>query len=104
VMIGHMAMIHACTIKDGAMIGITACIMDDAVVETGAMVAAGAFISPKKIVGAGEVWAGRPAKFWRMMSDMDKHYFQSGVDHYFELGREYRTGEPHSRPWEESKP
>jgi carbonic anhydrase/acetyltransferase-like protein (isoleucine patch superfamily) len=104
VMIGHMAMIHACTIKDGAMVGMTACIMDDAVVETGAMVAAGAFISPKKIVGPGEVWAGRPAKFWRMMSDMDKHYFRSGVDHYFELGREYRTGEPHSRPWEEPKP
>jgi len=104
VMIGHMAMIHACTIHSGAMIGMTACIMDDAVVETGAMVAAGAFISPKKIVGAGEVWAGRPAKFWRMMSDLDKHYFRSGVDHYFELGREYRTGEPHSRPWDEPKP
>ena len=36
VMIGHMAMIHACTIKDNAMIGMTACIMDDAVVESGA--------------------------------------------------------------------
>ena len=50
VMIGHMAMIHACTIKDDAMIGMTACIMDEAVVESGAMVAAGAFISPKKVV------------------------------------------------------
>jgi carbonic anhydrase/acetyltransferase-like protein (isoleucine patch superfamily) len=100
VMIGHMAMIHACTIKDGAMIGMTACIMDDAVVETGGMVAAGAFISPRKVVGSGEIWAGRPAKFWRMMSDQDRHYLLSGVDHYFELGREYRTGEPHSRPWD----
>ena len=53
------------------MIGMTACIMDDAVVETGAMVAAGAFVTPKKVVGAGEVWAGRPAKFWRMMSEQD---------------------------------
>jgi len=103
VMIGHMAMIHACTIKDGAMIGMTACIMDDAVVETGAMVAAGAFVSPKKIVGPGEVWAGRPAKFWRMMNEQDLHYFHSGVEHYYELGREYRTGEPHSRPWEDRK-
>src|SRR5579859_5203297 len=28
VMIGHMAMIHACTVQDGAMIGMTACLMD----------------------------------------------------------------------------
>ena len=103
VMIGHMAMIHACTIKDNAMIGMTACIMDEAVVETGAMVAAGAFVSPKKVVGSGEVWAGRPAKFWRMMSEQDLYYFHSGVEHYYELGREYRTGEPHSRPWEDRK-
>lgn len=103
VMIGHMAMIHACTIKDDAMIGMTACIMDEAVVESGAMVAAGAFVSPKKVVGPGEVWAGRPAKFWRNMSEQDLYYFRSGVEHYYELGREYRTGEPHSRPWEERK-
>jgi carbonic anhydrase/acetyltransferase-like protein (isoleucine patch superfamily) len=98
VMIGHMAMIHACTIESGAMIGMTACIMDDAVVETGAMVAAGAFISPNKIVKSGEVWAGRPAKFWRPMSEQDRYYFHSGVEHYCELGEEYRTGKPHTRP------
>jgi carbonic anhydrase/acetyltransferase-like protein (isoleucine patch superfamily) len=97
VMIGHMAMIHACTIQSGAMIGMTACVMDDSIVETGAMVAAGALVSPGKLVKANEVWAGRPAKFWRMMSDQDRHYFHSGVQHYCELGNEYRTGEPHSR-------
>jgi carbonic anhydrase/acetyltransferase-like protein (isoleucine patch superfamily) len=98
VMIGHMAMIHACTIHSHAMIGMTACIMDDAVVEGGSMVAAGAFVSPGKIVKSGEVWAGRPAKYWRPMSEQDRYYFESGVEHYFELGREYRTGEPHTRP------
>ncbi len=103
VMIGHMAMVHACTIQDHAMIGMTACLMDDAVVESHAMVAAGAFISPGKIVKSGEVWAGRPAKMWRQMSDQDRHYFESGIEHYYELGREYRTGEPHTRPWEENK-
>ncbi|MDB5394613.1 MAG: gamma carbonic anhydrase family protein [Rhodospirillales bacterium] len=97
VMIGHMAMIHACTIQSGAMIGMTACVMDNSVVETDAMVAAGALISPNKTVKTGEVWAGRPGKFWRVMNDQDRHYFRSGVEHYFELGREYRTGEPHSR-------
>lgn len=93
VMIGHMAMIHACTIQDDAMIGMSTCILDDAVVESGAMVAAGALVSPKKVVRSGEVWAGRPAKNWRPMSDVDRHYFKSGVEHYYELGQSYRTGE-----------
>ena len=90
-MIGHMAMIHACTIHDGSLIGMTACVLDDAVIESGAMVAAGALISPKKIVRSGEVWAGRPAKYWRAMSEADLHYFHSGVEHYCELGQEYRA-------------
>jgi carbonic anhydrase/acetyltransferase-like protein (isoleucine patch superfamily) len=90
VMIGHLALIHACEIQSGAMIGMNAVVMDDAVVESGAMVAAGALVSPGKIVQSGQVWAGRPAKFWRPMSDRDREYFLSGVEHYWELGQEYR--------------
>ena len=44
VTVGHMALLHACTIKDGAFIGMKACIMDGAVVEEGAMGAAGALV------------------------------------------------------------
>ena len=42
VVVGHMALIHACTVEDGAFIGMRAVILDRAVVESGAMVAAGA--------------------------------------------------------------
>ena len=98
VMIGHLALIHACTIESGSMIGMNAVVMDDAVVESDAIVAAGALVSPGKIVKSREVWAGRPAKYWRPMNDQDRFYFRSGVDHYCELGEEYRTGKPHTRP------
>jgi carbonic anhydrase/acetyltransferase-like protein (isoleucine patch superfamily) len=46
VTIGHAAVIHACTIEDRAFIGIKAVVMDGAVVETGAMVAAGPWSGP----------------------------------------------------------
>jgi carbonic anhydrase/acetyltransferase-like protein (isoleucine patch superfamily) len=93
VMVGHMAMIHACSIQDDAMIGMTACILDGATVESGAMIAAGALVSPNKIVKSGEVWAGRPARYWRPMSESDLHYFHSGVAHYCELGQEHKAGQ-----------
>jgi carbonic anhydrase/acetyltransferase-like protein (isoleucine patch superfamily) len=89
VLIGHMAMIHACTIGSGALIGMTACVLDDAVVEDGAMVAAGALVAPGKRVKSGELWAGRPARFVRVMSDKERHYLSSGVEHYCELAQQY---------------
>ncbi len=40
VTVGHGAILHACTIEDGAFVGMGATIMDGAVVQSGAMVAA----------------------------------------------------------------
>ncbi|HEU4536634.1 MAG TPA: HEAT repeat domain-containing protein, partial [Polyangiaceae bacterium] len=46
VVVGHQAMLHACTLQDGAFVGMAAVVMDQAVVEPGAMVAAGALRDP----------------------------------------------------------
>jgi carbonic anhydrase/acetyltransferase-like protein (isoleucine patch superfamily) len=90
VLIGHMAMIHACTIRRGALIGMTACILDDAVVEEEAMVAAGALVTPGKRVAARELWAGRPARSARKLTETDLAVIRDGVQHYCELSAEYR--------------
>jgi carbonic anhydrase/acetyltransferase-like protein (isoleucine patch superfamily) len=60
--VGHMCLIHACTLESGSFVGNKATVMDGAVVEGGAMVAAGALVTPNKRVPAGELWAGSPAK------------------------------------------
>ena len=44
--IGHMALLHACTLEDGCFVGMRATIMDGCFVERGAMVAAGAVVTP----------------------------------------------------------
>jgi gamma-carbonic anhydrase len=62
VTIGHLALIHACTIDDECMIGMKACVMDGAVVEKHAWVAAGALVTPGKTVLSGELWSGVPAR------------------------------------------
>jgi carbonic anhydrase/acetyltransferase-like protein (isoleucine patch superfamily) len=62
VSVGHMALLHACEVQDGAFIGMHSTILDGAVVEGGAMVAAGAVVTPGKIVRRGELWAGNPAQ------------------------------------------
>lgn len=49
VAIGHLALLHGCTLEPGAFVGMKACVMDKAVVQSGAMVAAGAVVTPRKI-------------------------------------------------------
>ena len=61
VTVGHMAVLHDCTLQNRSFVGIKACVMDGAMVESGAMVAAGALVAPGKVVRRGELWAGVPA-------------------------------------------
>jgi carbonic anhydrase/acetyltransferase-like protein (isoleucine patch superfamily) len=94
-MIGHRAVIHACTLEPGAFVGMSATVMDKAVVEGGAMVAAGALITPRKRVPAGELWAGAPAKLLRALSDEEAAYIPDSVAHYVRLGQAHRRAAAH---------
>jgi gamma-carbonic anhydrase len=89
VTIGHMALIHACTLEDGCFIGMQACVMDGAVVESGAMVAAGALVTPGKRVKQGELWGGSPARLMRKLTESELKYFSYTVEHYIEMAASY---------------
>lgn len=89
VVVGHMALLHACTVGDGAFIGMRALVMDRAVVEPEAMVAAGATVTPGKIVPRGELWAGTPARRVRDLSKSDLEHAPYIAKHYKGLAAEY---------------
>src|SRR5262245_44585675 len=91
VTVGHMALLHACTLEDGCFIGMKACVMDGAVVESGAMVAAGALVTPGKRVKKGELWAGSPARLMRTLSEAELKYFAYSAKHYCEMAASYRA-------------
>lgn len=89
VTVGHMALLHACTIEDAAFIGMMACVMDGAVIETGAMVAAGALVTPGKRVLSGQLWAGKPAKLVRELTEEEKKYIPHSAKHYVGIAKNY---------------
>jgi len=68
VTIGHLCVVHACTIMNNTRIGIGAVVLNGAVVEEGAQVGAGALVPPGKVVPAGWLVMGVPAKPVRQMS------------------------------------
>lgn len=98
VAIGHLALLHGCTLEPGAFVGMKACVMDRAVVQSGAMVAAGALVAPRKLVKAGELWAGTPARFSRALKPEEIDYMRWVPGHYRRLAEEYMAAGPQPSP------
>ncbi len=93
VLVGHNAVIHGCTLKDGAFVGMGAVVLDGAVVEGGAMVAAGALVAPGKVVKSGELWGGNPARKMRDLTAEQIAGLKGGTDHYVEVAGIYMDEE-----------
>lgn len=87
VLIGHMVMIHGCTLEDRAFVGLGSIVMDGCVVESDGMLAAGAMLTPGKRIASRQLWGGRPAAYMRDLTDAALADMQSGVAHYVENGR-----------------
>ena len=92
VTVGHNAVIHACTLKNRAFVGIAATVLDGAVIEEGGMLAAGGLLTPGKVIGRNELWIGAPAKLSRVMSDEERRKFDRNAEVYRDLARRFRSG------------
>lgn len=90
VVVGHQAVLHGCTIEDGALVGIGARVLDGAVVEAGAQVGAGAIVTPGHRVPAGHLALGIPARVHRELSDEEKANIVAIRDRYVALKDRYR--------------
>ena len=82
VSIAHNAIVHGCTVEDNVLIGMGAIIMDDAVIGTNSVIAAGAIILPKTHVEPGSMYAGNPAKRMKDISDEMKEVIQRTARNY----------------------
>ena len=91
VTVGHMCLIHACTLESGSFVGNRATVMDGAVVESGAMVAAGALVTPNKRVPAGELWAGSPATKLRDLTPEQRATLTLTAKAYAAFAQEHRA-------------
>ncbi|EFH12697.1 gamma carbonic anhydrase family protein [Pseudoroseomonas cervicalis] len=89
VTIGHACIIHACTLKDGAFVGMGATVLDGAVIEEGGMLGAGGLLPPGKRIGPNELWLGAPARLARVMSVEERAQWDKTAEHYTELGQRH---------------
>lgn len=84
VLVGHHVMLHGAILHDRAFVGLSATVMNGAVIEGDAMLAAGAMLTQGKRVESRQLWAGSPARFVRELDDAAVMGMRIGVAHYVE--------------------
>jgi carbonic anhydrase/acetyltransferase-like protein (isoleucine patch superfamily) len=89
--IGHKVMLHACTLESECFVGMSSTIIDGATVKTGAWVAAGAVVTYHKVIPAGEIWAGNPAKLLREMKQSEKDFILQSAQNYVNDAADYKA-------------
>lgn len=91
VTIGHRAIIHACILKTHSFVGMGAVIMDHAVVEEFGFVAAGAVVTPGKVVGTRQLWSGVPARYIRDLREEEVENIKKSAINYMNLAEIYKS-------------
>ena len=92
VTVGHGAILHGCTLRDRAFVGMGATVLDLAVIEEEGILAAAGLLTPGKVIGARELWTGSPAKLNRVLDASQRVAFDRNAGVYLRLAARYRVG------------
>ncbi|MEC9072800.1 MAG: gamma carbonic anhydrase family protein [Myxococcota bacterium] len=89
VTVGHRAVLHGCTIHQGALVGMGAVVMDQAVVGEWAMVGAGALVPPGAVIPPRTLAVGSPARVRRDLNQEELDWLTYSAEHYRKLAQTY---------------
>ncbi len=92
VTVGHGAILHGCRLANRAFVGMAATVLDGAVIEEGGVLAAGALLTPRKVIGRNELWQGAPARLARVLTDEERAGFDTNAVHYVASAARFRAG------------
>ena len=89
VTVGHGAILHACTIGDGALVGMGAIILNGASVGEWAVLGAGSLLPPGKKVPPRTLALGSPARVVRELTEEEVGHNRRSAEFYAELAARF---------------
>ena len=90
VIMGHGAIVHACSVGNHVLIGMGAQILDKASVGDWVIVAAGSVVTEKAVIPSKSLVAGIPAKVIKTLSPQQMEHIKLGAEDYVDLSRRYK--------------
>ncbi|MFY7858175.1 MAG: gamma carbonic anhydrase family protein, partial [Limnohabitans sp.] len=92
VTVGHMVMLHGCTIGDESLIGIGAVVLNGAKIGKNCLVGAGSLVTEGKEFPDGSMIMGSPAKVVRELTPEQIQGLRLSAQHYIENARRFKAG------------
>jgi carbonic anhydrase/acetyltransferase-like protein (isoleucine patch superfamily) len=89
VTVGHQAMLHGCTIREGALVGIQAIVLNDAVVGRNCLIGAGAIVPEGRVIPDNSLVIGI-GKIVRELTPEEIERMHHNTQGYVERGRQYK--------------
>jgi len=90
VSVGHMAMLHGCTVGDGSLIGIKSVILNRARIGRNCLIGANSLIAEGKEIPDGSLVVGSPGRVVRKLSKEEIRFINAAAEEYVHLFRRYR--------------
>jgi carbonic anhydrase/acetyltransferase-like protein (isoleucine patch superfamily) len=91
VTVGHLVMLHGCTIGDESLIGIKSVILNKAVIGRHCIIGANSLIPEGKVIPERSLVMGSPGKVVRQLSDDEVARLLLAAQGYVENARRYRA-------------
>jgi carbonic anhydrase/acetyltransferase-like protein (isoleucine patch superfamily) len=91
VTVGHMVLLHGCTVGDAVLVGMGSILLDGSVVEDGCIIAAGSLVSPGTRIPARSLAMGRPARVVRAVTEEDRAWIEKAGRLYVGYARSFMS-------------
>ncbi len=91
VSVGHMAMLHGCTVCDGTLVGVKSVILNDAVIGKHCLIGANTLIPERKIIPDGSLVVGSPGKVVRQLTEDEIRLLRDNAAIYVEDWQRYKA-------------
>ena len=89
VSVGHMAMLHGCTVKEGSLIGIKAVVLNHAVIGRECLIGANSLIPEGKVIPDRSLVVGSPGRVIRQLGEEEVQRIRWISQHYVENAERY---------------
>ena len=92
VTVGHMVMLHGCTVGDNSLIGIGAVVLNNARIGRNCIVGAGSVVTENKEFPDNSLILGSPAKVVRTLDEASAARLRANAQHYVDNSERFRNG------------
>lgn len=89
VTVGHHCMLHGCQLGNRILVGMSAVIMDGAIVEDDVIIGAGSLVPPGKRLASGYLYVGSPVQQKRPLNESEQAFLAQSAQNYVELKDDY---------------